>query len=154
MNDKPPLPHVLVLNGARYRLEEVLQQAKLAPVVTIKYEELNPIGDGQLPECVVTYEPPLPQMGDNGVLFYKQHGKYTVLSGANRIEQARAEKHYKGEHIGRLLSSMVMKKTRVEVPEPVREVRPANPVLNQRPYFSGNQRDSGYPPPRNYNQAR
>lgn len=114
MNDTKPLSNVLVLNGARYRLEEVLQQAKLAPIVTIKAEDINPFDDKQLPECIVSYEPSVPQMELNGVLFYKQLGKYTVLSGRKHIELAKTTPGYKGEHIGRLLSTPVLKKARVQ----------------------------------------
>lgn len=137
MNDSQPSPHVLVLSGSRHRLVEVLQQAKMAPTIKVKVADLN---DGTNPDHVPSVTPPAPTAFATGVVFYKQHGKYTALLGQAHIEQLMAQKGFTGEITGKLLSSPSLKKTRIE------EIPVQHRADYHRPDGSYNQ--APYPRPR------
>jgi len=90
---------LLVLNGAKYRLHELLGQVNAAPVIEVAVTDINPFRDAAHyhggsedvnPEHIVTFEG-LPVTDENaplpreliapavGIVFFKQHGKMTVL---------------------------------------------------------------------------
>lgn len=118
---------LLFLNRVPHRLSAVLQNAKQAPVVTIKVTELHALPHcGGPAESLVEHRPETPEATERELVFYKQNGGYTLLLGRKKFEAeglvkvdeatAKKLKDSPREIRGRLLSTPALKKCRVEYP--------------------------------------
>lgn len=172
MNDTQPLQAVLVLNGARYTLSEVLLQAKMAPVVKLAVGDVWPVDldDGQTPELKIKYEHQNPkgseQLAQGELVFYKLLGKFVALSGAAHLDKQRATKGFAGEYKGRLLSSQLLKKAKIEERQPQQqEFRSSEPQMAhamrraydndyRRPFDNEPRRAFSYPAQKSYDRSR
>lgn len=113
---------IMVLAGAQYHTDAVVAASKTGPVITVKRSELNvSSGPNVNPDHVIKYIGHTPSVAASGVVFFKQHGKYTVLFGISKIPAD-------GDTItGKLLSTPMLKKAKVELP--AAPTRISNPVL-------------------------
>lgn len=113
-----PVKPLLILNGQAYDLLPLLKTIRSCPLVAIKVEELNAsLGFTTDKEHIVTTKPDYPQLGTSEVVFYKQHGAYTVLAGQVLVSRYLADQFPIIK--GRLVSTPGLKKHRVETP-PIR----------------------------------
>lgn len=95
---------LLILNGVEYRLALVKQNAKAGPEIAVTADEVN---DQDQVEHQAIIRPASPDVDNGPVVFFKQNGKYTVLTGmsnfaSNAINNGKPVK-------GRLLSKMALK---------------------------------------------
>lgn len=120
-NDKT----LLILNGVKYVLDIVHLQAKGGPTIAVKEDELN---DGSNPEHVRSIVPSTAVVEENDIVFYKQHGKYTILCGQDRATAKRAAADYSGVLKGRLLSSVALKNAKLMPPQSEVVEAPAAPT--------------------------
>jgi hypothetical protein len=105
----------LILNEQEYDLVPLLKTLLGCPLIAVKVEELNKFtGPDVNKEHIVTTKPDYPQLGTSEIVFYKQHGAYTVIAGQDRVTEQLAA----GQPVikGRLVSSPCLKKYRVETP--------------------------------------
>jgi hypothetical protein len=115
MDDK--LKTLLILNGVPHFLDAVLRSVGASPTVEVDPSTINlSEGPNVNPEHVVVLRPAVTDYDDKQIVFFKQHGGFTVLLGKDKVA------HYKaaGAKIikGKLLSTPVLKKSRVpEVPQ-------------------------------------
>jgi len=72
------------------------------------------INTDELPEHVVHLYSERPDAQSGSVVFYKQGGKYTIILGKETAKKEMASPKYKGVIQGKLISSVVLKKARVE----------------------------------------
>lgn len=95
----------LTLAGHQYDAETIKRLCGSAPKIEVNLTDIN---DGTNPEHVPNLSE---QFICDIVVFYKQHGKMTIVLGD-------AEKHTKdGKVKGALLSSPMIKKARIDQPE-------------------------------------
>lgn len=124
MNDHSPLPHVLGFNGQQYKLAEVLRLAGLGPHITIQESDLNKEA------LAVVHTGNLDGRADSHpvAVFYKHEGKYLVLAGHANYRKQLADPKYKGELKGRLISSPVLKKARLDNQAEAQPIQTHEPV--------------------------
>jgi hypothetical protein len=102
---------ILKFGDNTYALAKVLMIGASGPVVDIKKDDINDRRADAYRVTVVSKEP----FTDNGpVIFYKQHGKFTILAGERTAEKAMNNPKFNGLLNGRLISSIALKKTRLE----------------------------------------
>lgn len=130
--------HKLLFKGEEFRLGQLLAQVRTAPPIEVKLDELNLVGlnklatdDEEAKRLIAKHVPVLPEYVEQFVLFYKQEGKFTVLLGHIKVRQALEA----GNIVlrGKLISGPVLKKCRIEKPEPVAIAAPTpapNPQFN------------------------
>ncbi len=107
---------VMFLNGQKYNFAAVLKVGKTGPEISPKFDEINPFeGDKVNPEHVVSFDVKPDKIEFNGVLYFKQHGKLTVLVGHESVAA--------GKLHGRLLSTPAFKTARI-VEQQKQEVTP------------------------------
>jgi hypothetical protein len=113
--------HVLLFKGEEFDMDQVLGQAKSGPPIEVKLDELNLVGLNKLAadeeeakRLIARHHPVRPEYVEQGIVFYKQEGKYTVLLGHIKIRQALEEG--KRSFKGRLISGPALKKTKIEKP--------------------------------------
>jgi hypothetical protein len=145
---------VLVLGDAEYDLDAVIKIGASGPLIKITAEEINETNNGQYPEHVVAFKPEAVSEEMNNrssMLFYKQHGKFTILVGRETYDRLKTEKNFPGTVSGRLLSSPALKKAKLieYVEGEIIEERPAQEHRTSR-YDS---RFGNGKPPR-YNDGR
>lgn len=126
---------LLILNGVPHHLDQILRALAAAPTVEVDPATINPAeGPNTNPEHVVSLSPATLDYDDKQVVFFRQHGGFTVLLGKGKV------KHYRegGAKIikGKLLSTPVMKKTRVPEPEPAPRFAP-----RAEPYYQDDRVD-------------
>lgn len=133
MNDTSAL---LLLNGVPHRLSAVLANARLAPMISVKIEDIH-----ALPHCggpadsLIEHRPETPEATEREIVFFKQNGGFTILLGRKKFEEsvkpvdeatAKKLRARPGEVRGRLLSTPALKKCRLEnepQPEPMEPIR-------------------------------
>lgn len=109
---------LLILNGQRYKLSQLLVIANTAPTIGINATDIN---DGSNSEHRVSFEPATPIANDHQPMLpivFKQHGKFTVLLGETLIKD--------GMNKVRLLSTPALKKARL--PDPNTLTIPPAPI--------------------------
>lgn len=120
----------LVLNGNEYQLHILLQNSKQYPAITAKADEV--------------WDTTVASVGgstdDEIVLFYKHQGKYLVLTGLNKIHAAKGCEAT--EYNGRLVSSIGLKKARIEA-KVAQEPASVTPITQSRPYQNRNNSSYG-----------
>jgi hypothetical protein len=99
---------LLTLNEIQYRLALVLQNARSGPEIVVNPGDLN---DQSQKEHQVKMSQPVPSLDDGPVIFFKQNGKYTVLTGKNKVECLGIKT--KAPIKGRLISSVSIKNAKV-----------------------------------------
>lgn len=101
---------LLILNGVPHHLSKVLQNARIAPTVEIKIEDINALPHcGGPAESLVRHQPETVAGTEREIVFFKQNGGYTILTGRKKFEQ-----QAQGVVKGKLLSTPMLKKCRVE----------------------------------------
>lgn len=133
----------LTLAGHEYDVELLKRVSGTAPKIEVNLSDIN---DGSNPEHKPKLSDPF-EIDD--VIFYKQHGKMTVLLGD-------VEKNTKdGKVKGKLLSGPVIKKARLDSPAFFQQPTVATPryseEFNNRPRFAGglNANTGNHPRPQN-----
>lgn len=134
---------ILTFNGHDYRIPTLA--SNLGPMIEVKPEELNSFDAAVFPEGVVSYQEDKIGIDPLFVVFYKQHGRYTVLMG-------RGHPQFKPElgaesFRGRLISSPSLKKARIEVLTPAeqKQIEDLAASINERRH-SGNRSRSDHSP--------
>lgn len=126
-------PMLTLGNAAKYRLDAAIGQGKAGPQITVTREELN---TGDQPEHSITVSNTDIDIDQEEVVFYKQHGKWTILFGRAKAH-AQLEKHQKVT--GRILSSPALKKAKLVEEAEVPDVPATPPQYNEgfanRPRF-------------------
>jgi hypothetical protein len=145
MTDKDAL---LTMNGASYKLALILQNARTCPAITVKADELN---DSAQPDFRVETQPAGAADDAQHIVVVKQAGKYTVVTGRNKVTLALAENKLID---ARIMSTVALKKAKIDTTSSAAndetdrreaERRQEERRLNQRPEYA-NQRDpdNGY----------
>jgi hypothetical protein len=89
---------VLILNNNQYKLSGIINLTSSAQAITVQEHELK---------LDFKFEVHNGSLDDNPiVLFYKYEGKYVVLAGLNKVID--------GARSGRLVSSVMLKKAKIE----------------------------------------
>ena len=125
---------IMFLANSKYFLDSVLKIGKSGLTISVNENEINSTAN---PEHIVTLSREFSALDSEEVIFYKQHGKFTIISGRNRIAEAKASPKFKGEHKGRLITTVALKRARID--EPVIE---ETPVKNYPSEFSNKPRFS------------
>lgn len=120
---------IMTLGGYNYDLDLVLKIGKTGIMASIKETELN---DGTEPMHQVTLSEEFKGLDDEAVIFFKQSGKFTVISGKNKIETIKSGSKYKGEIPGHIITSVALKKARL-IEETEDDVVVDTPAYNTRP---------------------
>ena len=128
---------LLLLAGSSYDLSRLLHQAKSCPQIEIAENELNDPNDAQYPDHKVAFSHD-DITSSSLVVFYKQHGKYTILIGNELIEKQKANPKYKGKLSGYLISKPALKKARLEKEGEEEEAPPAAPGFSLGERMRGN----------------
>lgn len=122
--------NLILLNGVPHSLVRVLANAKMAPVISINIDDLHALPHcGGPAESSVEFRPAQAAPGvEQELVFFKQNGGYTLLlgrakfeeSGRTKVSEEQARDKLKGPQMlrGRLLSTMALKKCRLENEEP------------------------------------
>jgi hypothetical protein len=140
--------HKLLFKGEEYDLGKLISQAKTGHLIEVKIEELTTLGvlvaatEPAHWNYVSRFNPELAAYTREFIAFYPQEGKMTVLFGRDKLKEliASGAKTFKG----RLVPQMMLKKSRIDKPEPVAIVAPApapTPQFNA-PRFDDRRRSS------------
>ena len=108
---------IMFFNGSQYTLANIVALGKIGPTINIQIEDINLYeGPNQKTEHVVVFNPPQqnPAADDGSIVFYKQHGRYTVLLGKNTLVSKILVKDFTNNIKGRLISTPALKKARIE----------------------------------------
>ncbi len=129
---------MLLVGGFAHHVKQLLQYGAAGPLIEIPINEINdPLDEQFKAEHTVEFKPHTTEFDAAPVLFFKQHGKYTVLTGKDVVAQHILEK--KTAITGRLLSTPAMKKARpvvVAVPTPTPVPAASHPAeFANRPRF-------------------
>ena len=139
--------HVLLFKGEEFDMDQVLGQAKSGPPIEVKLAELNLVGLNKLAadeeeakRLIARHHPVRAEYVEQGIVFFKQEGKFTVLLGHIRIRQALEEG--KLTFKGRLISGPALKKTKIEKPVAYTPPAPAPTPQSNAPRFDERRRPS------------
>jgi hypothetical protein len=129
---------VLVFNKNRYQLDRLILLGKAGSTIAVGVADINPFSETKEinPDHVVTIENSNEPIDFTGPLYFKQHGKYTVIIGQNYVTEA--IKSGKAMIKGRLISTPALKSVRInpEQPVPVAVIAPTYPpAFSNRPRF-------------------
>ena len=102
---------VLVLDSKRYYLDKVMKIGASGPVISINIKDLNEDLSDPFKVDVGTRNP---FHDDGSIVLYKQQGKYTIILGKTTYQKEVSKSKFAGIITGHLLSSVAMKKARVE----------------------------------------
>lgn len=117
---------VLLLNKVPHQLNAVISNAGSGPMIEAKLVEINPMhGKDCLPHHSVELRHVRSDTVVKEPVFFKQDGKYTVLLGMGFVYQAQEKGAVTVR--GRLLSTPMLKKCRVEI-EPVQHAEESRPL--------------------------
>jgi hypothetical protein len=94
-----------------YALDKVLMIGASGPSIDVSEYDIN---DDMVNPYKVKVVSKTPFVDDGQVIFYKQHGKFTILAGKLTAEKAMKNGKYNGRLNGRLISSIALKKTKLE----------------------------------------
>lgn len=124
---------LLNLHGASYRFDILKQVSAAGPKIEVKEDEINDAGIDANPNHIVTAMPGNVATPSNEIIFVKQDGKYTVMAGHGQMELQKAHPKFKGVYVGRLVSSVALKKAKVveDTPEEVEQPKAA-PAYDER----------------------
>lgn len=132
---------LLTLNGVQYRLALVKQNARPGPEIAATFAELN---DHSKVEHQVVLDPALTELDIGPVIFFKQNGKYTVLTGFGKFFTDGIP--HTTPVRGRLISSVALKNAKLQLavePEVVAAPVYDNNFAN-RPRFQDERGSSRY----------
>jgi outer membrane protein assembly factor BamB len=106
---------IRIANNEHY-LDKVIKQGGAGPTVSININEINSEQDNdisaEIDHSIVIKSDKV--FIDNGnILFYKQHGKYTIVLGKETAAKAIANPKFNNVLTGHLISTVVLKKCRV-----------------------------------------
>lgn len=139
--------HVLLFKGEEFDMDQVLGQAKSGPPIEVKLAELNLVGLNKLAadeeeakRLIARHHPLRAEYVEQGIVFFKQEGKFTVLLGHIKIRQALEE----GKQFfkGRLISGPALKKTKIEKPVAYTAPAPTPAPQSNTPRFDERRRPS------------
>ncbi len=91
----------------QYRLESLIHHGKVGPEATIEQKDLNLDGQDQ---HKVTIIDDVNDLSKNVILLYRQHGKFTILTGKELAEKQLAKN---SKVVGRIVSSPTLKKSKL-----------------------------------------
>lgn len=134
----------LKFNGHVHHLNQVVAKARTAPTITVAKGDIH-LDEG-LPVGYSNYTSDETEL----IIFYKHDGRYLVLLGRELVRKAMSNGHL--EFIGRLMSSPMLKTTRVadQAPSTANLMQPSevrrNPAgFENRPHFKENRTSQDRP---------
>lgn len=99
----------ITIGGINHYCDGVLKVAGSGPLISVKEEELNLVED---PEFCVKINGKIETIPKYPI-FLKHNGKYVVLVGKELIDEQKKGKRFSGLIEGKLVSSVALKKARV-----------------------------------------
>lgn len=102
---------VIIINEKKYLLDKVVRLGKSGITANIAETDVNDLNDETY---VPKFTKNIQSINDDSIIFYKQNGKFTVLSGRNKVLEAKKDPKFKGKYFGHILTSVAIKGARIE----------------------------------------
>lgn len=104
--------NILEIGNNKYDLEKVKKIGASGPIINVSEDQLNDFNHEEFKVNLITS---FPIVDIGAVIFYKQNGKYTVLLGKQSILGQKVKSKFNGEYNGHLISSVALKKAKLEL---------------------------------------
>lgn len=108
------MSNLLLLGEVAYDLDHVLKHSKTGPNIIVEEHEINNPADNPAHNVEIRVSNHVQFKDDGSIVFYKQHGGYTVLLGKHTADNIRNNPNYDRKLHGYLMSTVALKKSKIQ----------------------------------------